>query len=253
MGHLELPSCYANKPVTSSERCKYMKSIAIITARGGSKRIPRKNIKPFLGKPIIEYSIEAALESGCFDEVMVSTDDEEIASIARNAGAKVPFLRSEATSNDYATTADVILEVLDRYAEQGREYDYCCCIYPTAPFVTAGKLKDAMQRLTQSDADGLVPVVNFSYPPQRAFVIEEDALIFKYPEYMNSRSQDLPKHYHDVGQFYMLKTDSFRESHKLFGGKVLPLIVSELEVQDIDNETDWQLAELKYQYMEGRK
>lgn len=229
-----------------------MKSIAMITARGGSKRIPRKNIKPFLGKPIIEYSIEAALKSGCFDEVMVSTDDEEIADIARKAGAKVPFLRSAETSNDFATTSDVILEVLQQYEKQGQTFDYCCCIYPTAPFVTAKKLQDAMERLTGSDADGLVPVVNFSYPPQRAFVIEEEQLIFKYPEFMNSRSQDLPKHYHDVGQFYLLRTSSFLESHKLFGGKVLPLVVSELEVQDIDNETDWQLAEIKYKYLEGQ-
>lgn len=228
-----------------------MKSIAIITARGGSKRIPRKNIKPFLGKPIIVYSIEAALGSGCFDEVMVSTDDEEIASIAKAAGAKVPFMRSEATSNDYATTADVILEVLDRYEQMGQTFDYCCCIYPTAPFVTAEKLKASYLKISESDATGLVPVVEFSYPPQRAFVIEEERLVFKYPEYMNSRSQDLTKHYHDAGQFYFLNVPSFKETHKLFGANVLPLVTSELEVQDIDNETDWKLAELKYNFMKN--
>ena len=126
-----------------------MKSLAIITARGGSKRIPRKNIKDFLGKPIIAYSIEAALESGVFDEVMVSTDDEEIAAIARKFGANVPFMRSEATSNDYATSADVINEVIEKYSEKGVKFDYACCIYPTAPFITASKLKEAVTKLVE--------------------------------------------------------------------------------------------------------
>lgn len=226
-----------------------MKSIAIITARGGSKRIPRKNIKPFLGKPIITYSIEAALNCGCFDEVMVSTDDEEIAEIARNAGAKIPFMRSEATSNDFATTSDVIMEVIDNYEAQGMHFDVACCIYPTAPFATAEKLKAGFEKLSASDADSLAPVVDFSYPPQRAFVIEEEHLVFKYPEYLNSRSQDLQKHYHDAGQFYMLRMDSFKRTKNVFAGKVLPLVISELEVQDIDNETDWKLAEIKYKYL----
>lgn len=230
-----------------------MKNIAIITARGGSKRIPRKNIKPFLGKPIIEYSITAALECGCFDEVMVSTDDEEIAAIAKKAGAKVPFMRSETTSSDFATTSDVIMEVINNYEKVGQKFDYCCCIYPTAPFVTAEKLKNAVEIITSSDADSLVPVVDFSYPPQRAFVIEEGLLVFRHPEFINSRSQDLPKHYHDVGQFYLMKTESFKISRNVLHGKVLPLVVSELEVQDIDNETDWKLAEIKYKYLTGQE
>ncbi len=150
-----------------------MSSIAIITARGGSKRIPRKNIKDFLGKPIIAYSIEAALGSGVFDEVMVSTDDEEIAEIAKKYGAKVPFFRSEATSNDFATTADVILEVLDYYNKNlEKTFDHFICIYPTAPFVTADKLKDAYGQFKREDADSLVPVVRFSFPPQRGFKCE---------------------------------------------------------------------------------
>ncbi len=228
-----------------------MKSLAIITARGGSKRIPRKNIKEFLGKPIIVYSIEAAINSGCFDTVMVSTDDVEIAEIAKKAGAEVPFFRSAETSNDYATTADVITEVLEKYKELGCKYEYCCCIYPTAPFITADKLKGAMEKLIDSKADAVVPVVSFSYPPQRAFVIENDKLVFKYPEYMSSRSQDLQKHYHDVGQFYALNSRYFLDTHKIFDGNIVPLEISELEVQDIDNETDWELAELKYRYLEG--
>ena len=149
-----------------------MRRIAIITARGGSKRIPRKNIKEFCGKPILAYSIEAALASGLFDTVMVSTDDEEIAGIAKEYGAEVPFYRSEATSNDFATTNDVLLEVLAEYEKRGEQYDVACCIYPTAPFVTSEKLKDATKRLEDSDADTIIPVVAFSYPPQRAMIVE---------------------------------------------------------------------------------
>lgn len=223
-----------------------MKKLAIITARGGSKRIPRKNIKDFLGKPIIAYSIEAALASGEFDEVMVSTDDEEIASIAREYGAKVPFLRSEKTSNDFASTTDVIIEVLDEYKKRGTDYEIAACIYPTAPFVTGDKLKTAVKKLEESDADTLIPVVNFSYPPQRALVINDGKLIFRKPEYMQSRSQDLEPWYHDVGQFYLLRTEAFRKNLALMAGNILPLVVSELEVQDIDNETDWKIAEMKY-------
>lgn len=226
-----------------------MKSIAVITARGGSKRIPRKNIKPFLGKPIIEYSIRAALESGCFDEVMVSTDDTEIAEISQKAGAKVPFLRSRETANDFATTADVITEVLNSYRVQGQSFDICCCIYPTAPFVTAKKLREAMELLQVGEADGVVPVVAFSYPPQRAFVEREGVLQFVAPEFRNARSQDLESWYHDAGQFYLLQVESFLQTGLMFGKRVLPYKVSELEVQDIDNETDWLLAEMKYQYM----
>ena len=185
------------------------KSIAMITARGGSKRIPRKNVKEFLGKPILLYSIEAALEAGIFDEVMVSTDDEEIAALAKEAGAKVPFMRSESTANDYATTTDVVYEVLSEYRKRGEEFEYCCCIYPTAPFVTAECLKEAMGMLIEKKADSLVPVVRFGFPPQRAVVIQNNRMEFKWPENKFTRSQDLEPFYHDCGQFYCLKTDSF--------------------------------------------
>ncbi len=226
-----------------------MRAIAIITARGGSKRIPRKNVLPFCGKPIILYSVQAALESGIFDEVMVSTDDEEIARIALEAGAKVPFMRSEKTSNDYASTADVITEVMTEYEKLGQKFDYICCIYPTAPFITAYKLQDAYKRLCEGQADSLIPVVKFSYPPQRALVMKEDKLVFNMPEYMLSRSQDLQPWYHDAGQFYFLRTESFMATGKLMVGDILPYEVSEMEVQDIDTMTDWELAELKYQRM----
>ena len=139
-----------------------MKTLAIITARGGSKRIPRKNIKDFNGRPIIAYSIEAAKASGVFDEVMVSTDDKEIGDIAASYGAAVPFYRSKETSNDFATTADVIEEVIREYQQKGMEFDIIACIYPTAPFITADKLKNAVDILSSSDVDCVIPVVRFS-------------------------------------------------------------------------------------------
>ena len=223
--------------------------IAIITARGGSKRIPRKNIKEFCGKPILAYSIEAAVQSGMFDTVMVSTDDAEIAEIAKRYGAEVPFFRSAETANDYATTNDVLSEVLAEYEKRGQTFDLAVCIYPTAPFVTARKLTGAIEQLEQSDADTLIPVVAFSYPPQRAVIVEDGRLVFEYPQYLDSRSQDLVPHYHDVGQFYVFRTKSFQKNKKLMVGNILPLIVSELEVQDIDNLTDWEIAEIKYRMM----
>lgn len=226
-----------------------MKSVAIITARGGSKRIPRKNIKEFCGKPILAYSIEAALTSGIFDTVMVSTDDEEIAEIAKRYGAEVPFYRSEKTANDYATTNDVLLEVLEEYEKRGEHFDLACCIYPTAPFVTAQKLKTAVEQLNASDADTLIPVVAFSYPPQRAMIVKDGRLVFEYPRYLDSRSQDLEPHYHDVGQFYVFRTESFQKNRKLMIGNILPMVISEMEVQDIDNQTDWEIAEMKYRLM----
>lgn len=223
-----------------------MKSIAIITARGGSKRIPKKNIKEFCGKPIITYSIEAALKAGCFDTVMVSTDSEEIAEIAKSYGAEVPFLRSEATSNDFATTADVLNEVIEQYSSKGEQFDLMCCIYPTAPFVTAEKLNKAINTLVKNNADSLMPVVAFSFPPQRGNVIRNGKLEYQYPEYSQMRSQDLEEVYHDCGQFYICKVNAFKESGKLVTGNTVPLIMPEEEVQDIDNLTDWVLAEVKY-------
>ena len=182
---------------------------------------------------------------------MVSTDDKEIAEIAEQYGAEVPFFRSEKTSGDYATTNDVLLEVLEEYEKRGEFFELACCIYPTAPFVTAEKLRDAAGKLTESDADTLIPVVAFSYPPQRAMIVQEGRLVFEYPQYLDSRSQDLEPHYHDVGQFYLFKVKAFQQNRKLMVGNILPLVVSEMEVQDIDNETDWEIAEIKYRLMKG--
>ena len=227
-----------------------MSSIAIITARGGSKRIPRKNIKPFLGKPIMVYSIEAALASGLFDTVMVSTDDEEIAQIAKEHGAQVPFYRSEQTSNDYATTVDVISEALEEYAKCGIYYETACVIYPTAPFLTADALKEAMGILLERDADSVMPVVKFSFPPQRSVLIKDGALIASNPESMMMRSQDLEPHYHDCGQFYCIRVASFLKQHTVIMAHTVPYLQEELTVQDIDTEEDWRIAEMKYRLMQ---
>lgn len=224
--------------------------VAVITARGGSKRIPRKNIKPFLGKPIIAYSIEAALQTGLFDEVMVSTDDEEIADVAKKYGAKVPFMRSEKTSNDFATTAEVMTEVMETYEQNGNHFDYVCCIYPTAPFITSEVLAQAMKLLEEGDSDCVIPVVKFSFPPQRCVVVnEEGKLVPKWPECMKMRSQDLEPYYHDCGQFYCMRVDRFLEQKEMWMKDVEPFIQDEINVQDIDTEEDWRIAEVKYQVM----
>jgi len=229
-----------------------MKNIAIITARGGSKRIPRKNIKEFCGRPIIVYSIEAALNSGCFDEVMVSTDDEEIAAIAREAGASVPFMRSEKTAGDFATSADVIEEVLEEYANRGMTFENACILYPTAPFVTAEKLQKAMTLLQEKGADSVLPIVQFSFPPQRAFVSANGCIRFAHKEYAKMRSQDLEPMYHDCGQFCCFKTELFLSKRTLVTDNTMGMVCPESEVQDIDTFEDWYLAELKYKMMKER-
>lgn len=225
-----------------------MKALAMITARGGSKRIPGKNIRPFLGKPIIAYSIQAALESGIFDTVMVSTDSEEIAAIAREFGAQVPFLRSSETAGDYASTDDVIREVLLEYEKRGETFETFCCIYPTAPFVTAQKLTSAMELL--KEAESVMPVVAFSYPPLRGLQVNEEGKLRRiWPEYALTRSQDLPVFYHDCGQFYCCRTAPFLEKGTTDLEDMVPVFMNEMEVQDIDTQEDWELAEVKYRIM----
>ena len=230
-----------------------MRRAAVITARGGSKRIPRKNIKSFCGKPILAYSIEAAIQSGVFDTVMVSTDDEEIAEIAKMYGAEVPFFRSEKTSNDYAVTSQVLAEVLEEYERRGEHFDMVCCIYPTAPFITAKRLRSAMELLTETEADCVLPVVRFGFPPQRGVVLEDGYLKFKWPEHRNTRSQDLEPFYHDVGQFYCVNVESFFKQRVLVMEKTVPIILSEFEIQDIDTEEDWKLAELKFRMLREKE
>jgi pseudaminic acid cytidylyltransferase len=228
------------------------KAVAIITARGGSKRIPRKNIKEFNGKPIIAYSIEAALSSGIFDTVMVSTDDEEIAAVARQFRTEVPFMRSAKSSDDYATTADVIREVLESYSRQNQSFEYACCIYPTAPFVTGEKLSKAFSSLLETGADSVIPVTKFSFPIWRSLKMEEGKVSYNWPEFAPKRSQDLPPAYHDCGQFYFFNTGIFLQTGKLVTGNTIGLEVPETEVQDIDNEEDWKIAEIKYGFLTSK-
>jgi len=225
------------------------KSIAIIPARGGSKRIPGKNIKTFSGRPIIAYSIAAALGAACFDEVMVSTDDPQIQAIAEAEGAQVPFLRSASNSDDHAAIAEVCLEVIEQYAERGRTFELICCILPTAPFVSAERLKQGLQLLTDSKASAVVPVAAFSYPVQRALQIDgSGSLSMIWPENYNARSQDLPHSYHDAGQFYWIQTATLRSEKRFFAADSRALVLSPGEVQDIDTLDDWKLAELKYSF-----
>ena len=226
-----------------------MKNLAIIPARGGSKRIPHKNIKEFLGKPIIAYSIEAALKSGLFDEVMVSTDDAEIAAIAKQYGANVPFMRSDETANDHAIIADVLNDVLNCYDKLGKHFDNMCCILATAPLLRVEDLQNAYNKLTQSDFVTVIPIVQFSFPIMRSFKMDEKGMIeFNWPEYYPVRSQDIPPAYHDAGMFYWHKIEEWRNGVDYKSGYVL----DDVYVQDIDTETDWKLAEMKYQLLNGK-
>jgi N-acylneuraminate cytidylyltransferase len=221
--------------------------IAIITARGGSKRIPKKNIKHFLGKPIISYSIEIAINSGIFDEIMVSTDDEEIKKIALQYGAKVPFLRSKKNSDDFSTTLNVLDEVISNYHTiKNQKFDYACCIYPTSPLTTINHIIDGYKLLLNNNFDSTFPAIKFGYPIWRGLDINNNGISSMiWDEYLNSRSQDLKNVYHDAGQWYWFKPNLIYES--LISGNAGALILKESEVQDIDNEEDWVLAELKYE------
>lgn len=222
-------------------------NLAVIPARGGSKRIPRKNIKDFLGKPIIAYSIDAALKSELFTEVIVSTDDSEITEIAIKYGAKVPFTRSKKNADDYATTADVLIEVINEYKKKEMEFNNLCCIYPTAPFITAQKLIESFSLMTSYNKNGVVSVVKFNYPIQRALRInDKNQLEYIWPENINKRSQDLEPTYHDAGQFYWINIKKFLQNKTLISENILPYILSETEVQDIDNLDDWNIALAKF-------
>jgi N-acylneuraminate cytidylyltransferase len=224
-----------------------LKNLAIITARGGSKRIPLKNIRLFFDRPIISYSIIAALESGLFDEVMVSTDNEKIAEIARQYGAKVPFYRSAKNSDDNASTTDALLEVLNEYKKSGQEFDNSCCIYPTAPFITNDLLTNSYNLLINNHLDSVFPIVPYGYPILRALQRDDKGMVsYMWPENATKRSQDLDQSYHDAGQFYWFNTSRFLNSGQLITKKSGAMEISELQMQDIDNEIDWKIAEIKY-------
>lgn len=226
------------------------KNLCIIPARGGSKRIPGKNIKIFFGRPIISYSIEAALKSKIFNEIMVSTDDDQIAEIAKKYGAQVPFLRSSKNADDFSTTVDVLLEVIEQYSLLGQRFDNICCLYPTAPFVTEFKLHEAYNKLNQEMFDSVFPVVPYCYPIQRSLRLIKGKITLFNPEHENSRTQDLEEAFHDAGQFYFLKTSSLLHNKTIFSKNTGGIVINDLEAQDIDNETDWKLAELKYELLQ---
>jgi pseudaminic acid cytidylyltransferase len=218
-------------------------NLCIIPARGGSKRIPRKNIRPFLGKPIIAYAIELALQSDLFSSVMVSTDDEEIADVAKAYGAEVPVLRSSAAADDYAPLKAVVDEVLAYY--RSANFRYACCLLPTAVLAQAQHLRSALELLAQGDFYSVRPVVPFSYPIQRAMrVLDSGEVDWLQPEYALTRSQDLEEAFHDAGQFYWVEA-----SKGLVPEKRGAIVLQPWEVQDIDTLADWRMAELKYQVL----
>ncbi|WP_153638096.1 pseudaminic acid cytidylyltransferase [Prolixibacter sp. NT017] len=229
-----------------------MSNLCIIPARGGSKRIPKKNVKDFLGKPIIAYSIVTALKSNLFDEVMVSTDDPEIAKTALKYGAKVPFMRSGENANDFATLTDVLIEVVNQYKKAGKFFENICCILPTAPLTTSTRIDEAFKKLVKEGLESSVPVVEFSYPILRALEFDQNyKLKMVWPEYVKTRSQDLKPTFHDTGSFYWVKEAALMEQKSLFCKNGGAIVLPENEVQDIDTLTDWRLAEMKYKLIHG--
>jgi len=220
-----------------------MTNLAIIPARGGSKRIPRKNIKDFFGKPVIAYPIRAALDSGLFEEVMVSTDDPEIAEVSKSFGAIVPVLRSSQNADDHAGLADVVKEVLDFYQKTNRLFERFCCILPATPFVLPEQFKKSLNFLISGKYASVFPAIRFSHPIQRAFKIENGNALMLRPETMQSRTQDLQNTYFDSGQFYWMKVSSFYKENRFFTQNTGAIEFPEADFIDIDNETDWWKAE----------
>jgi pseudaminic acid cytidylyltransferase len=225
----------------------------MIPARGGSKRIPRKNIKNFLGKPIIAYSIEAAKASGCFDKIIVSTDDEEIAAVARQYGAETPFLRPKDISDDYATTVDVINHSINWLLDNDIKVDNICCVYATAPFVEAGDLQAGLAALN-SNFSFAFSATSYAFPIQRAIKVNKDGAVQMFnPEHLNTRSQDLEEAYHDAGQFYWGKAQAFLDRKPIFSPEAFAVLLPRKRVQDIDTPEDWEGAELAYKLLADTK
>jgi len=224
--------------------------LCVIPARGGSKRIPHKNIKEFYGQPMIGYSIKAALDSQCFDQVIVSTDDAEIAEVSKSFGAIVPFVRPDELANDYTATVPVIKHAIEWFDAQGQKPLEVCCLYATAPFVTADAIKKSYDQMQYTQADYCFTVTSFVFPIQRAVKITaENRIEMLYPEYLETRSQDLEESYHDAGQFYWGKAESFRQQKPLFSKSATPYILPRHLVQDVDTPEDWKRAELMYQVL----
>nr|WP_017677352.1 pseudaminic acid cytidylyltransferase [Pseudomonas chengduensis] len=227
--------------------------VAVIPARGGSKRIPRKNIKPFCGKPMIAWSIEAALASGCFDAVIVSTDDTEIAEIARHYGADVPFMRPAELSDDYAGTVPVIRHALEWFIANREAPEHICCIYATAPFVTGEDICRGLEILVGNDCDYAFSVTSYAFPIQRAIrITPADRVEMFNPEHFNTRSQDLEEAYHDAGQFYWGRASAWLEGKMLFGTHAVPVLLPRHRVQDIDTLEDWERAGWLFKAMQAQ-
>lgn len=224
--------------------------LAIIPARGGSKRIPRKNIRPFCGKPIISWSIEAAIASGCFDHVIVSTDDEEVAGVARSAGAEVPFTRPASLSSDHTATRPVMQHAIRWYREHRAAPGEVCCIYATAPFVRPGDIRRGLEVLIGTDCDYVLSVTSFAFPIQRAVRVDAVGRVEMFqPEHFQSRSQDLEEAYHDAGQFYWGSADSWLKCESPFGARARAVVLPRHRVQDIDTLEDWLRAEWLFKAM----
>ncbi len=227
--------------------------IAIIPARGGSKRIPRKNIRLFCGKPMIAWSIEAALQSACFDHVVVSTDDAEIAEAARQYGATVPFMRPVELSDDHTGTIPVIRHAIEWFSRQGQSIAQACCLYATAPFVSADDLRCGLDILQGNDCDYAFSATSYAFPIQRAIRLTEQGRVTMFnPEHFNTRSQDLDEAYHDAGQFYWGRAEAWLHGKMIFSPDSLPVLLPRHRVQDIDTPEDWVRAEWLFKAMQAQ-
>lgn len=220
--------------------------LAIITARGGSKRIPKKNIKDFFGKPVIAYAIETALQSGVFEKVMVSTDSSEIAEIAKKYGAEVPFLRSEKNSDDHSGTADVLLEVIDSYKKISYFPKNACCIYPITPMITKEHHLEASKKLIENNLDVVLTIAKFEPHIQRCFSLKNNLVISDNPQFKNVRSQDLEDKFYDAGQFYYFNVEKLLQSKSLLTGNTGFIQLASDKCQDVDTPHDWAMLEIKY-------
>ena len=219
-------------------------NICIIPARGGSKRIPRKNIKNCCGRPMITWSIKAALNCSSFGRVIVSTDDDEIAEISRQYGAEVPFKRSKSLSDDHTSTIPVIKNAIKWLEMNNEKVDSICCLYPTAPFIEESYIEEGLKKLTENNASYSISVTSFPYPIQRAIkVTKNERLKMFFPESINKRSQDLEKSFHDAGQFYWGKRSAWMKEEKILDHNTVPVYIPRYKVQDIDEEEDWIQAE----------
>lgn len=227
--------------------------LAVIPARGGSKRIPRKNIKPFGGKPMIAWSIDAALQSGCFDKVIVSTDDEEIAEVALKWGGAVPFMRPAELSDDHIGTIPVIQHAIEWFVRQGCGIRQVCCLYATAPFVRAEDLRQGLSALEGNVCDYVFSVTSYPFPIQRALHLTPAGRVKMFsPEHFHTRSQDLAEAFHDAGQFYWGTVDAWLQGKMIFGESSVPVLLPRHRVQDIDTPDDWKRAELMFQALQEK-